>query len=84
MVVKPPVAFQICTQCGWSEPIGTRWDRRRLVYKTFWRATTCPECGGSLARECPTCEAPIQQPDAQTCHQCGQAYPWADRVKISS
>ena len=76
VVVKPPVRFQVCTQCGYVEEQGHRWDRRRQIYKSFWRSTQCPECGGELARECPNCSAPISDAGAASCERCSEPYPW--------
>ena len=76
MVVKPPIRFQVCTACGWTEEQGHRWDRRRQVYRSFWRSTSCPQCGGTLAQACPTCQADIEQVGVEACPRCGTAYPW--------
>jgi len=76
VVVKPPVRFQVCPQCGWSEEQGHRWDRRRQIYKTFWRSTRCPNCDVEPVRECPNCSAPIPKADADACERCGETYPW--------
>lgn len=54
-------SFDLCPSCTFFA--GSEEGRRH-----------CTECGADLMRECPRCAAPIDNPYAQHCGNCGRAY----------
>ncbi|MFN2629018.1 MAG: hypothetical protein ABR569_10330 [Gaiellaceae bacterium] len=54
----------VCLRCGASR----RW------FEEFESAVPreCPECGGSMLRRCPGCEAPFSSVFAVDCEACGR------------
>ena len=57
-------AILLCGGCGFA--------RRYMELEGAPPLETCPDCGGALIRECPSCQAPLRSIMQVDCRVCGE------------